>query len=200
MNCRVAKSEFAALAPDEAIPDLLDGQWWVAHTRSRHEKALAKELTRKDIFTYLPLHETRTRSPRTGRLSFSTVPVFTGYLFVNATESQRYQVMATNRVANTLFVPDQRQLVSQLRDIHRVLMTKAAITCEHGVRVGQQVRVVAGVLAGVEGRVLRRLGKTRLAVSVDTLGQSVLVEVDADCLEPIDAGDSVPAVRSEDWR
>ena len=123
------------------------------------------------------------------------VPVFTGYLFFNATSPQRYQVMRTNRVAKTLYVSDQQQLVSQLRHIHQVLMSDTAFERVNGVRVGQWVRVVAGPLAGVEGCVVQKLGRTRLAISVDILGQSVLAEVDAELLEPAEAPQPCPVGR-----
>jgi transcription antitermination factor NusG len=179
------------LAPEQAVPDAYAGRWWVAHTKSRNEKALARDLSRYGIVNYLPLRRKITRSSRTGRRSVSTVPVFTGYLFFTGTEQQRYQVLATNRVAKTLFVPNQPQLVTQLRHIHQVLSSNMEFEHLIGVRVGRWVRVVAGALVGVEGCVVQKLGKTRLAVSVDFLGQSVLVEVDAELLEPID-GPSAP--------
>ena len=184
------------LLPEQVVPDAYTGRWWVAHTKSRNEKALARDLSRHGITNYLPLRRKITRSPRTGRRTVSTVPVFTGYLFFTGNEQQRYQVLATNRVAKTLFVPNQPQLVTQLRHIHQVLTSNMEFEHLMGVRVGRWVRVVAGALAGVEGCVVQKLGKTRLAVSVDFLGQSVLVEVDAELLEPIDGPTSPEAGRA----
>jgi transcriptional antiterminator RfaH len=173
--------------PESAVPDGLPGRWWVAHTRSRNEKALARDLARLKIVHYLPLRSRVTQSRATKRFSRALVPVFTGYVFLNATPQQRYHVMRTNRVARTLFVLDQQRLVAQLRSIHRVLTGDTAFEQVDGIHVGQWVRVVAGSLIGVEGCVVRRLGRTRLAISVDTLGQSVLVEVPAELLEPAEA-------------
>ncbi len=171
---------------EEAIPEPVDGQWWVAHTKSRNEKALARDLERMDVSHYLPLCPKTTRSSRTGRTSVSVVPLFTGYVFFLATQLQRYQVLATNRVANTLIVPQQQQLVTQLRQIHRVLATEISFEHYAGVEVGQWVKVVGGPLTGLEGQVVKRLGKLRLCLSIDILGQSVLAEVAADMLEPVD--------------
>jgi len=185
-----AISEFFETAPEDAIPDSLAGMWWVAHTRARNEKALARDLARLDIFYYLPLQRRACRSRRNGRFHVSTVPVFSGYLFFNATDVQRYRVMATNRVANALFVPDQAQFIAQIRHVHKVLLSDTAIEHFRGVRVGQWVRVIAGPLMGVEGRVIRKLGRTRLVVTVDILGQSVTAEVDAELLERIDQPDT----------
>ena len=88
--------------PSEAIPDGLSGVWWVAHTKPRNEKALALDLRALDIVIYLPLHHRVTRSRNTGRITRSIVPVFTGYLFFNATEEQRCLALTTNRIAHVL--------------------------------------------------------------------------------------------------
>ncbi|GJM25357.1 MAG: hypothetical protein DHS20C16_17720 [Phycisphaerae bacterium] len=185
-------SEIETISPDPvlAIPDGLEGTWWVAHTKSRNEKILARELSQLEIYNYLPLKQKMTCSRRTGRKSFSTVPVFAGYLFLNATETERHRVLATNRVANMLFVAAQQQLVTQLRNVHQVIGTDAGFEQFDGIRVGQWVRVVGGPLEGVEGQVVKQLGKLRLAVNVDILGQSVLAEVSATLLESIDEPES----------
>lgn len=183
--------------PEEVIPDGLAGSWWVAHTRSRNEKALAQDLSRLDVPHYLPLRRKVTRSPRSGRLSHSTVPVFTGYLFFNATESQRYRVLATNRVAKTLYVHSQESLVLQLRYVYQVLCTGTEFEHLYGIQVGQWVRVVCGPLTGVEGCVVQKLAQTRLAINVNTLGQSVVVEVDGNWLETIDPPE--PAAPRRCW-
>lgn len=189
MHVAALDTDFATLSPEDAVPDGLSGDWWVAHTRARNEKALAVELGRMGIVNYLPLHRRMTRSPRSGRASWSSVPVFSGYLFFNGTEHQRWRVLRTNRVAQTLQVYEQDVLVSQLRHIHQVLVTETAFEHLFGVQVGQWVRVTGGPLAGVEGCVVSKLGRTRLAINVLTLGQSVLVEVDGNLLEVIDAPD-----------
>lgn len=190
---QLAGCDLRDLAPEEAIPDHLGGKWWVAHTRARNEKALARDLDRMDIVNYLPLRRCASKSRRSGRTHVSDVPVFAGYLFFNATEHQRYRAMATNRVANTLFVPDQSQLIAQIRNVHRMLLSDTAIEHFNGVRVGHWVRVIAGPLEGVEGRVVRKLGRTRLVVTVEILGQSVTAEVDAELLEKVDPPYDPPA-------
>ncbi len=190
------ENQATTLDPELAIPDGLEGTWWVAHTRSRNEKILARELHQLDIFNYLPLKQKTTRSRRTGRKSFSTVPVFAGYLFLNATELQRQQVLTTNRVANMLFVAAQDQLVTQLRNVQRVIGTDAGFEQFDSIRVGQWVRVIDGPLEGVEGQVVKQLGKLRLAVNVDILGQSVLAEVNSPMLEAIDVPEPIGETRS----
>lgn len=179
-------------APTEAIPDCLPGTWWVAHTRPRAEKALTLDLRNLDITAYLPLCSRETRSSTTGRKSRSIVPVFTGYVFFNATPDQRYRALNTNRIAQTLPVPGQHELVGHLRQIQRVLADGTEFRLRKALEVGQWVRVAAGSLAGVEGIVSQRRSRLRLVLNVATLGQSVSVEVDQELLEEIPAPSFAP--------
>jgi transcriptional antiterminator NusG len=179
----------AALAakPRDAIPEDLPGLWWVAHTRPRNEKALALDLQARDIFYYLPLCVRSTRSRTSGRWSRSIVPVFPGYVFFNGSDTQRQSALTTNRIANTLRVTDQRQLVGELRQIQQVLSTQTGFAWQPTIEVGKWARVIAGPLNGVEGIVCKRMSRMRLALNVRMLSQSVVVEVSRDMVEEIDA-------------
>jgi transcriptional antiterminator RfaH len=172
--------------PCEAIPEDVPGQWWVAHTKPRNEKALALDLRGHGIVHYLPVHRRATRSRNTGRVTRSIVPLFTGYLFFNGTEQQRYQALTTNRIANTLEVSNQAQLVGELRQIQTALAGEADLKWSGRVRVGDWARVVAGPLFGLEGIVQHRLSRLRLVLNVRMLSQSVSVEVPYDMIERID--------------
>jgi len=164
----------------------LAGRWWVAHTRPRAEKALSSDLTRFDIPNYLPLCRRMTRSPTTNRISRSTVPVFTGYLFFAATEEQRCQAVRTNRVANVLTVTNQERLVAELRQIDRVLASDTAFARKPRIQVGCWTRIISGPLAGLEGVVSSRTPPLRLFLNVDILGQSITVETSIEAVQPID--------------
>ena len=169
-------------APDDAIPDNLPGDWWVAHTKPRMEKALGRELHARGIAFYLPLRVNATYSQSSGRRSHALVPVFPGYVFFNADEKTRYIAMRTSRIANVLPVTDQTELVGELRDVQRVLLAGSTFAVENAIQTGQHVRVDQGPLRGLEGIVVRRLNSLRLAINVRMLSQAVLVEVSEDQL------------------
>lgn len=173
--------------PLAALPDDLPGQWWVAHTRPRNEKALAFDLRARGVFHYLPLCVRVSHSKATGRVSRSIVPVFPGYVFINGVDADRQTALTTNRIANTLAVPDEARLLGELRHVQQLLSAQADFDWEPKIEVGQWVRVVAGPLVGVEGVVCRRMSKMRLALNVRMLSQAVVVEVARDMLEKIDA-------------
>lgn len=164
-----------------------DEHCWVAHTRSRHEKTLAEELTRLGIGCYLPLCQRVTRSRATRRISRSIVPVFPGYLFFAGSEEQRYRALTTNHIAQTLPVGDPRELVHQLQQIEIALRSGEPIGHSARLAVGEPVRVIAGPLEGLEGVVVRWKSRLRIVLNVAILGQGATVEVDADTLERISA-------------
>lgn len=180
------------LPPEQAIPDALPGAWWVAHTKPRCEKVLATELAVRDVPLYLPLRLKATRSRRTGRRSWSIVPVFTGYLFFNGTEEQRVRALTTNRIVTVLPVADQAGLVQQLRDVQTMLAHGSGVECGPTVNIGDWVRVIAGPLAGLTGRILRKLSGLRLAINVHILAQSVSVEIGSESVERLDGPPDPP--------
>jgi len=181
-------SESSLIVPESrlVVPSEGEGRWYVAHTRSRNEKILAEEMGRMQIFSYLPLTERVTRSAVTRRVSRSMVPVFPGYVFFLADEEQRYLALRTNRIAQVLNVPDQGQLVAELRQVHHLLAHTSDFSVSSRLEVGDWVRIITGPLRGLEGVVTRRADRWRLHLNVTTLGQSVHVEISAEDVEKID--------------
>jgi len=167
----------------ESIRDFT-GQWWVAHTKSRNEKALAHDLISKNISYFLPMTwKVRRKSHRTIK---SLLPLFGGYLFFCGDENQRTDLMKTDRVANLLEVKNQERLIDELVQIELVLQTGVPLVPHKYVKVGQKCRVVAGPLMGLQGIVVTTKGSTRLVLQVDMLGQAASVEIDIDMIESVD--------------
>lgn len=160
------------------------GQWWVIHTKSRNEKALAHDLIRRNISYFLPMTwKVRRKSRRTMR---SLLPLFGGYLFFCGSENDRLEVLRTDRVANLIEVKDQQKLIRELHQIEQALMAGVPVTPHKYIKEGQKCRVIAGPLMGLEGVVARASGATRLVLQVDMLGQAASVEIDMDMIEIAD--------------
>jgi transcription antitermination factor NusG len=180
---KVAENPPIAWPEEKSLRDFT-GLWWVAHTKSRNEKALAKDLIQKDISYFLPMNW-KVRRQR-GRTIRTLLPLFSGYLFFCGKESQRIEVLRTNRVANLLAVKDQQKLLCELSQIERAIKTGVALIPHKYIKTGQQCRVIGGPLAGSYGIVVKTRGTTRLLLQVDMLGQATSVEIDADMIEIVD--------------
>ncbi len=168
--------------PDKSIRDF-QGTWWVAHTKSRNEKALAWQMQKKDINYFLPMIEKVYKKSR--RVFRSMLPLFSGYVFFCGNEPQRLEVLKTNRVANLIEVKDQQRLIADLLPIEKALLTGVKLAPYNYIKTGQRCRVIAGPLMGTEGIVINDLNKTRLVLQVDILGKATCLEIDSALLEII---------------
>ena len=167
----------------ESIRDF-QGQWWVAHTKSRNEKALAHDLIRRNISYFLPMSwKVRRKSRRTIR---SLMPLFGGYLFFCGDENERSELWRTDRVANMIEVKDQQKLLKELLQIEQALRAGAPLVPHKYLKMGQKCRVIAGPLLGLQGIVVETRSTTRLLLQVDMLGQAASVEIDIDMIETVD--------------
>jgi transcriptional antiterminator RfaH len=169
---------------DGILDDCESRHWWVLYTKSRHEKAVARQLLHWEVPFYLPLMEKN--SVRGGRRIRTFVPMFSGYLFLYGSEEERVRSLTTNRISRVLEVPDPDRLLADLRQVQQLLAAKVPLTIESRLAAGDRVRVRCGPMEGIEGSVIARRGRVRLLVAVDFLQQGASVEIDDFMLEPID--------------
>jgi len=173
-----------SITPGAESPADLQGQWWVAHTKARNEKALAWDLLHNGIGYFLPMREYVFFSG--GRKRRGMMPLFTSYVFFCGDDQARRLALATNRVCRTLDVADQRRLISELAAIQQALAANADLQPYAGVAVGQRCRVKAGPFEGLEGVVVERRTRARLVLGVHLIKNGAALEIDADLLEPLD--------------
>lgn len=158
-----------------------EGLWWVAHTKSRNEKALAWQMQKRGISYFLPLAEKVYKKSR--RVLRSMLPLFSGYVFFCGDENDRLETLKTNRIANLIRVPDQRVFVSELEPIEKALTSGFTLEPHNYIMQGQRCRVIAGPLMGTEGIVAETKNGTRLILQVNILGEATCLEIDSDMLE-----------------
>jgi transcription antitermination factor NusG len=173
-----------------------ESSWYAVWTRSRQEKAISSFLNGLGVQHYLPLKsELRQWSDRRQMIE---TPVFSGYLFVhiNLMTKSRLQVLKSPGVvalvgnqSGPLAIPDQ-----EIEDIRTVLAAKVAYSLYPSLQNGDKVRVIRGVLAGVEGRLIRTNPESRLLISIDMIRQSLAVSVSVDDVERIDTNSVHEAV------
>jgi transcription termination/antitermination protein NusG len=164
------------------------GQWWVAHTKSRNEKALAQDLAGKGVSYFLPMIW-KVRRIR-GRTIRSLLPLFGGYLFFCGQEKQRIEALRTNRVANLIEVRDQQRLVRELSQIEQAMGAGVDLSPHKYLKEGQLCKVIGGALAGLHGIVVRTRDQTRLVLQIDMLGQATSVEISTDMIEPVEENET----------
>ncbi|MHC4295380.1 MAG: transcription termination/antitermination protein NusG [Planctomycetota bacterium] len=166
----------------ETLRDLT-GRWWVAHTKSRFEKAFAWDLMNRGIGHFLPLIERTSISGARKRRRL--VPLFPSYVFFCGGQADRYAALRTNRLCQVLKVADQQRLIEELLAIEKALAGKAELDPCPFAAVGKRCRVKAGPFQGLEGLVVTRNKVARLVLQVSILGQGAAIELDTDLLEEV---------------
>jgi transcription antitermination factor NusG len=171
----------------------LSGPWWVAHTKSRFEKAFAWDLLSRGIGFFLPMCQRITFSG--GRKRKGMTPLFPSYVFFCGGENIRWQALATNRLCRVLAAPKQEQLVAELEQVRRVLQSGQPMELYPTLPVGTRCRVTAGPFKGMVGVIADQSKPSRLVLTVDVLAKGASLTIDADLLEP---EESFPAPAARD--
>ncbi len=174
------------LSPPAATVDDLAGRWWIAHTKSRSEKAFAWDLITAGVGYFLPM--SRRTFVSGGRKRQTLNPLFTSYVFVCGDGECRPKALATGRLCSVLPVPDQPKLVGELAAIQRALAGSPELDLYPFAAVGRRCRVTSGSLMGTEGVVVRRTDRATLVLEVSLLRQGVALEVPLESIEPVDEG------------
>jgi transcription antitermination factor NusG len=156
--------------------------WHVLHVLSNHEKRVAQHLIVRSVEHYLPLYSERVRW--TDRTVVAERPLFSGYVFVRFTPSDRISVISTPGVLRVL--GDQScDMVGddELAQIRTGLASGLPLRPYLGVTVGTKVRVRHGVFAGVEGVVTELRKQCRVILTLAAVRQSFSLEAGLDELD-----------------
>jgi transcription antitermination factor NusG len=170
-------------SPHLHVRDDSDHQWWIAHTKSRVEKAFAWDLLRRHVPYFLPMTQRTTFSG--GRKRRVVLPLFSSYVFIYGDDDARTTALMTNRLCKLIRVVEQQALTRELAAIERGLESNLPIDLYPFAAVGRRCRIAGGPMVGVEGTVVQRnANSSRLVLEVRMLGQGASVEIDTDLLEP----------------
>lgn len=158
--------------------------WFVLHTRSRQEKAVADALRALNTWCFLPLLN-HTRVYR-GRKIQVQLPLIPSYVFMKGQPEEAYQLDRNNRLANIIPVTNQARLEWELGNIRRAIDAHIALDPYPYLRKGIRAEVRSGPLRGTQGIIEDRTKLTRLILQVDMLGRAVSLELDGALLEPLE--------------
>lgn len=159
-------------------------RWLCLHTKPRREKQVARGLFKQGIVFYLPMATKEGRTPA-GRKIRSVMPLFPGYLFLYGDNGDRLQAFQGGHLVDVLEVPDQRDLIRDLRQTHRVLASGLSVMADPVYPVGTRVRVTSGPLMGVVGVVHRRDREDQFTAVVQFLGRGATVRLEDWQVEPL---------------
>lgn len=144
-----------------------DFRWFAAHTRCGSEFSVAGRLEKLGVESFLPT----VRHSRTRGHAFYERALIPGLVFLRATKERACELANREAVpVKYLIDPATRTLMvvpdKQMDDFRRVLdLSKdEGGLMDRPLELGDRVRVVKGVLSGVEGYVLEFKGRTYVVV------------------------------------
>lgn len=161
-------------------------RWFAVHTRSKSEKLVQRQLTKKGIHAYVPVQRLMRRYTRSSRIVEK--PLINCYVFVQIVKQQYVPVLETENVSG--FIRFNKDLVAIPESEINLLRR---ITLEDGLDIeaipgalseGDPVEISAGNLTGLKGRIIKKEGKQRFQVELEQLGYSLLITIGAEMLSP----------------
>jgi transcription antitermination factor NusG len=159
-------------------------QWFAVYTFPRHEKKVATFLAELNIQSFCPVYSTIHFWKK--RKAHVQLPLFPGYVFVNVFKNQRVSVLSAPGVVQLVGPKGNPSPLpaDQLEALRNSLSVRKAKPHPF-LYPGRTVRVGSGPLQGLEGLILRRKGQMRMVVSLSTINQSIMLELEESDLIPV---------------
>lgn len=168
-----------------AVCDLApDGDWCVAYTKSRQEKALVSDLQEIGICSYLPVYETVRYYGR--RKLARQLPLFPGYVFILGGQADLITADRTRRVVRFIKPPDPARLRVELESLRLALERGGDLSPAPLLAKGVLVEVTSGPFRGVRGVVASMSDAARITLNVDLIGRAAALEIERDLLRPVE--------------
>lgn len=162
-----------------ALPTTPDDgpRWYAVSTRSRHEKQVRDHLVGHGIEPLLPL--LRRVSQWKDRKKAVDLPLFPGYCFARFTWDVSLVVLKAPGVVRIIggcgkpeSIPD-----SEIDAVRKLILHPLPYDSHPYLREGTRVRIVRGLLEGMEGILAREENRHRVVISVNLIQQAAAIEV-----------------------
>ena len=157
--------------------------WYAVHTKSRHEYKAHIGLTQKQLTSFLP--EMEVWSKRKDRKKKISVPLFPGYLFVDASldNETKLAILKTPGVVRILGKKENAEPIAvpneKIMAIQRIMDKKVEMFSMQYPKTGEPARILNGPFAGIEGTVVKSdLEKELFVISIELMQRSVAIRLE----------------------
>ena len=161
-------------------------RWFAVRTQPAQEKRAEHQLQQQGFSTFLPLLQKSVRHAR--KLRQVRAPLFPGYLFValDLTRDRWRSINSTYGVSGLIMAGEQPMPVpvGVVEGFIELSRADGLMDFTPDLKPGAAVRMVAGGLAGMIGRLAHCDAKGRVEVLLEIMGQEVRVKSDTRSLMP----------------
>lgn len=164
----------------------LNYNWYAVRVKSRSEKKVHSDLIEQEIEAYLPMQ--RKLRQWSDRKKWVEMPLISGYVFVYISRKEYETVLRIYNVVCYVYFEGKAAIIrdADINLLKRMLgqaEVELEITVEH-LKPGQMVEIISGPLCGVVGELIEFKGKNKVALRIQPLGYTVLVEAPGKNLMP----------------
>ncbi|MEO8098509.1 MAG: transcription termination/antitermination NusG family protein [Acidobacteriota bacterium] len=158
--------------------------WHAITVHPKHEHLAERGLLNQGFEVYLPVHRMQRRW--SDRVKTSDVVLFPGYLFCRFSHNDKLRVLTSPAVRGVVSTGRDPIPVddTEVASVRALIATGRPVDACPYIRIGQHVCISHGPLESVRGVIVRANDNWRVVVSVEALGCSVAVEVDAHQIAP----------------
>lgn len=166
-----------------------EGNWYVVYTYPNLEKRISILLTKRDITTYLPLQ--KVYHQWSDRIKELEVPLFPNYVFVHINDRERTKVLSINGILRFISFEGKLAVIpdNEIQLIRKLEHTNVEV--ESDLVKGDRVKIIRGSFAGLEGILINKIGKRRVVLRLNTLKQSLSLEININFLDKIEPTSSL---------
>jgi transcription antitermination factor NusG len=159
----------------------MDDFWYVLYVKPRSEKKTTDALLALGLQVYAPTQ--RLLRQWKDRKKWVEMPLFNGYIFIKIAEKERNSVFQHKNVLKYVRIGSEYAQVSdsemeRIRAISRSLTEVVIIEkTQKNALLGKRVRVINGLLTGMEGEIVAENNQTVLRIAIAGLGCLMQVEM-----------------------
>lgn len=162
-------------------------RWFAAYTKPRWEKKVSSVLERKGVECWCPLK--KTQKQWSDRKKVVEEPLFTSYVFVRISETERSAVLMTDGILNFVYYIGKPAIIrdEEIDIIKKFLSEKqASISVQSLASLDENTRIKVnhGIFMDTTGTVLKG-GKKKVFVKLESLDQVMIVEFPVEYLSPL---------------
>jgi transcription termination/antitermination protein NusG len=180
-NVRIENEAYSMSSAFAAAP-VSEGSWHALKVRVGSEALAATGLGNGGYEYFAPTR--REKRKYSDRIVSLEKAIFPGYIFCRFNSGAKASILGSPAVQYIVGVAGQAQTLSavEISSIRRLVDAGAQ---SGPYTVGQRVRVKFGLLAGVEGVLIRHHSELELALAIELLHRSVRVRINADQVQPL---------------
>jgi transcription antitermination factor NusG len=164
-------------------------KWYVFYTYPKFERKVYEYLQQDGYESYLPMHwVTRKWSDRKKRME---VPLFPNYIFVNIERNKIFEVLKIPKLISCVTFNRMPAFLRQkeVDCIIQIVENEYPFEICSNLKIGDLVEITKGALKGMEGALVEEKGNKRFAIKIESLQQSMVVNVPSHCLEFLEVMD-----------